>query len=58
MIAERERMYLAAYLRDEFVANDLIFWPVAPFNQMIGSDKPDKVQRGIFVKWDDAIDAF
>ena len=51
-------MHVASQLRDEFAANDLICRPVTPFDQMIGSQQLDKVQRGIFVKRDDAIDAF
>ena len=51
-------MHLASQLRDKFAVNDLICGPVTPFDQMIGSQQLDKVQRGIFVKRDDAIDAF
>jgi len=57
-VAERDGVHLASQLRDKFAANNLICRPVAPFDQMIGSHQLDKVQRGIFVKWDDAIDAF
>ena len=57
-VAERDGVHLASQLRDKITANDLICRPVAPFDQMIGSHQLDKVQRGIFVKWDDAIDAF
>jgi hypothetical protein len=51
-------VHLTSQLRDKFAANDLICRPVTPFDQMIGSQQLDKIQRGIFVKRDDAIDAF
>ena len=57
-VSERNRVHFASQLRDKFSADDLVRRPVASFDQMIGSHQLDKVQRGIFVKRDDAIDTF